>query len=143
MYRLFIQGEEVELSEKTRVNISRKIFDLSNLSARGVRFTNAFTLPVTSKNLRITGNPQVLSSNNKAFEQTSDYQLVDNNAVVSAGKVIVKNFDEKKGVKIQLSEGVDFWDSVAGLRLKDIKLDNFDFVFNESLKSNEVFIVVE
>lgn len=147
MYRLFVNGEEIEMSYDTKISVSRKIFDLSDISVRGVQFTNAFTIPVTAKNLRLTGNPQVLSSNNNAFEKTVPYALEDNTSLVSSGQLIVKEFDEKKGIKVQLSEGADFWGLIEGLELKDLVLDAFDFEFTNAnmdakitLASNDIFV---
>jgi hypothetical protein len=129
VYKLFISDEEIELNAKTKIMLSRKIFDLSDISSRGVRYTNAFTVPPTAKNLRLLGNPQALASNNTAFEVSKPYTLTVENTVVSAGRVIVKDFDEKKGAKIQLSEGVDFWTAIGGLNLRDLSLHSNDFEF--------------
>lgn len=132
MYKLFISDEEIELNAATKIMLSRKIFDLTDISKRGIQFTNAFTVPPTSKNLRLLGNPQALASKNTAFEVTYPYILVDQNTVVSSGRAIVKDFDEKRGAKIQLSEGVDFWDAIGSLNLRDLSLHDFDFEFGNT-----------
>lgn len=129
MYRLFVSDEEIDLNEKTKIAVSRKIFDLKDLSTRGIRYTNAFTVPPTSKNLRLLGLPNALASSNNSFEISKPYNLLDQNTVVSSGRVIIKEFDEKKGAKIQLSEGVDFWEAVGALNLRDLTLHSDDFEF--------------
>lgn len=147
MYRLSIDGEQAELSAGTKIKVSKKTFDLSDISNRGVRFTNSFTIPPTGVNIRLLGSPNVLASNNNAFEVPKTYVLSDQNTIVSSGNVIVRSFDEKKGIKIQLSEGVDFWNGVGALKLRDLTLDNFDFEFTtanmdakKTLVGNDIFV---
>lgn len=146
MYRLIINREEAELNRDTKINVSRTVFDLSDLSKRGMKFTNAFVLPVTAKNDRLTGYPSRLSSNNQSFEKTYPYQLVDVNTIVSTGNLVVKDFDQKKGIKVQLVEGYDFWSLAGEKRLNDLVNHGDDFQFNNSnmdslkFKSNSVFV---
>jgi len=73
--------------------------------------------------------PNALASLSDAFEVSKPYTLLDQNTIVSSGRVIVKEFDQKEGSKIQLSEGVDFWEKVGGLNLRDLDLHGDDFEF--------------
>ena len=147
MYRVSIDGEDLEILTSTKIKVSKKTFDLFNISNRGVRFTNSFIVPPTAKNIRLLGVPNVLSSNNNSFEVPAPYVLSDDNTIISSGSAIVRSFDEKKGIKIQLSEGVGFWDSVGALKLRDLNLHDFDFEFTtanmdskKTLIGNDVFV---
>ncbi len=146
MYRLLIDGIEAELNRDTKINVSRTVFDLSDLSKRGMKFTNAFVIPITNTNDKILGYPSRLSSNNQAFERTYPYQLEDINTIVSTGRVVIKDYDEKKGIKIQLVEGYDFWSLAGQKRLNDVVNHGDDFQFNASnmnalkFKTSSVFV---
>ena len=146
MYRLLINSEEAELNRDTKINVSRTIFDLSDLSKRGMKFTNAFVLPITAINDRLCGCPSRLSSNNQSFEKTYPYQLVDVNSIVSTGDLIVKDYDEKKGIKIQLVEAYNFWARAGEKRLNDLVNHEDDFQFTAAnmnalkTKSSSVFV---
>lgn len=146
MYRLLINEEEAELNVKARIKLNRIILELKDLSNRGVRFTNSFVIPPSGKNNRLCGNPKALSTNNNSFETSKRYTLSDNGGIVSQGKIIVRDYDEKKGIKIQLSEGVDFWSLAEGKQLNDLSLHEDDFQFNDSnmdalkVRSSSVFL---
>ncbi len=146
MYRLLIDGIEAELNRDTKINVSRTVFDLSDLSKRGMKFTNAFVIPITNTNDKILGYPSRLASNNQAFERTYPYQLEDINTIVSTGRVVIKDYDEKKGIKIQLVEGYDFWSLAGQKRLNDVVNHGDDFQFNASnmnalkFKTSSVFV---
>jgi hypothetical protein len=51
--RLFIAGQEVELSNTTEVAVTKQIANVFNLENRQVDFTNRITLPVTETNIRV------------------------------------------------------------------------------------------
>jgi hypothetical protein len=129
MYRIQINGEEVELNQKTRIILNKMILDLEDFANRGINFTNAFTLPFTAKNDRLTGYPSRLASNNQAFEENQTYLLLDEFGIISRGDVVIKSFDDKKGIKIQLAEGFGFWALAGRKLLSDLDLHGQDFVF--------------
>jgi len=129
MYRLTINDEDVELDGKTSILLSKKLFDLEDISERGIKFTNAFTLPATNLNDALLGYPSRLASNNLAFENNQPYILHDENNIVSVGSVVIKSYDEKKGIKIQLAEGYNFWSVAGKTLLQDLILHDHDFAF--------------
>lgn len=104
------------------------------------------TLPPSGKNNRLLGRPDELASNNKAFEESVPYVLFDDLDVVSQGLVIIIEYDEKDGAKIQLSEGLDFWGVAEKKQLTDLVVDDQDFLFNDAnmdarkAKSSNIFI---
>jgi hypothetical protein len=146
MYRLFINDEEAELSKNTKVQLNKLLIDLNDLTARGINFTNSFILPFTSKNDRLCGYPSRLASNNQSFESQPNYLLLDDTTIVSRGEVVIREYDEKKGIKIQLAEGVDFWNRTGAKLLNDLDLHGDDFTFTTAnmnalkVKSASVFV---
>lgn len=146
MFRLLINEEAAELNQKVKIQLSKTLLDLSDLSKRGINFTNAFTLPFTEKNDRLLGYPSRLASDNDAYEANQFYQLVGDSGVISSGGVIMKSFDEKKGIKIQLASGYDFWTLAGKKLLNDLVIHDQDFVFTTAnmnalkAKSASVFI---
>lgn len=146
MFRLIIDNEECELNSKSIITLNKLIIDLEDLSLRGINFTNSINLPITNKNDRLTGYPSRLASNNLAFEIRKDYILFDGVSILSRGNVIVKSYDEKAGIKIQLAEGSDFWTRAGSKLLEDLILHNNDFTFTASnmnalkAKTSSVFV---
>lgn len=130
MFRLRIDNEDVELTDKSKLQLSRLILDLSDFSKRGINISNVLTLPFTVKNDRLTGFPSRLNSNNDAFESNASYTLTQQNNIISTGNVVIKSFDEKGGIKIQLAEGYDFWTLIGKRRMFDLDLFEFDAVFS-------------
>jgi len=130
MFRLLINGESAELDQRVKLQLSKTLLNLSDLSERGIKFTNAINLPFTEKNDRLTGFPSRLASNNDAFETNQIYQLVGDTGTISTGNVVLKDFDDKKGIKIQLAEGYDFWVQAGKKLLNDLVIHDQDFVFN-------------
>ena len=128
MYRLAIDGELVEGLPTFKV--FRKILNISNLEERGVRFTNAVNLQPTGHNLRLCGSPQYLATNNDSFEQSPRYTLSDENGIVSQGRIILKSYSKTKGIKIQLTEGLDLWAQAEKKQLNNLILHGDDFQFN-------------
>ena len=129
MYRLTVNDEDVELDAKAKIQLSKKLFDLDDISSRGLKFTNAFTLPASNLNDYLLGYPSRLASNNLAFENNQPYILHDENNIVSVGSVVIKSYDENKGIKIQLAEGYDFWVKAGKTLLQDLILHDHDFAF--------------
>ena len=146
MYRLFIEGVEAELNQSADVQIQKTIIDLSDISKRGMKFTNAFTLPISNTNRKIFGYPSRLASNNRSFERKYSYQLLNSNSILSTGDAVLKEYDDKKGIKIQLLEGFDFWSLAGQKKLDDVVNHGDDFLFNNAnmdalkLKSSSVFL---
>ena len=130
MFRLHINDEEVELNQRVRIQLSKMLIDLSDLSSRGLKITNSLLLPFTQQNDKLTGYPSRLSSNNEAFEVNQQYVLEsDTSGVISTGDVVIKSFDDKKGIKIQLVEGYNFWAQSGKRLLNDLVLPDSFFQF--------------
>ena len=132
MFSLLINGESAELDQRVSIQLSKIYLDLSDLSKRGLNFTNAFSLPFTSVNDRLTGYPSRLASDNQAFEENQTYQLIGEGGLISAGNVVIDSFDDKKGIKIQLAEGYGFWSTLGKKLLNDLIVHDQDFEFNDT-----------
>lgn len=132
MFNLLIDSERVELSNKSRLQLSRLVLDIGDISKRGIKISNALTLPFTKKNDRLTGYPSRLNSNNDAFEVNASYVLTEQNNIISTGDVVIKSFDEKKGIKIQLAEGYGFWNTLGKSKMNDLDLFEYDVTFNST-----------
>ena len=122
----------MELNEATKLQLSRTVLDLSDISIRGINISNSLNAPFTKKNDRLLGYPSRVNSNNAAFEETQPYTLTSQNNIVSTGEVVITSFDEKKGIKIQLAEGYGFWSTIGKKRLNDLDLFEFDEEFGNA-----------
>lgn len=132
MYKLFIADEEAELSRKSRIQLSRLILDLEDISKRGIVFSNTIRLPFSAKNDKVCGYPSRLSSNNQAFEVNQTYLLFYKDTILSTGSVVLKECDVKEGITIQLAEGYSFWSQIGKSLMIDLNLFSYDFVFNNA-----------
>lgn len=146
MYQLFINNEEIDLNQSTRILLRRLIFDLKDFDKRGMTITNTITVPPTHNNLSVLGNPERISSNNLAFEGTNTYTLLDSTGILAQGTAIVKSFNKDRGAKLQLSQGFGFWGQAAEKKLNDLVNHGDDFQFTDAnmdalkVKSGSVFL---
>ena len=130
MYKLLIDGIEAELNEDTKIQLSYLVLDITDLSKRGVVVTNSINLPNTVINNRVLGYPLRISTNSTSFEVEKTYSLYSGNQIISEGGVTVKDADPIKGIKIQLSEGRKFWDSISSDLLSSLDLFDDYFAFS-------------
>ena len=130
MFTLQINGEQVELNSKEKIKLSLVNLLLDDFSKRGITISNQVNLPLSSISQKSILFPSHLNSNNKAFEKRQSYTLTLNQNIISTGSTIIKEHDPKKGTKIQLAEGDDFWRLAGSKKLNDLILYDYDFVFS-------------
>lgn len=137
-FNLKINNQNVPIPDTVRLN--KTLLSIDNISTRGVRFSNVFNVPYSNEVNEILEYPSDLNGDSLAFETSHTYSLESNNAVVSTGTVLVKQFSRKKGIRIQLVEGFNFWNSLGSAKMNDLDLARFDYVFNtaniETLRAN-------
>ena len=129
MFKLQINGENVELNSKESFKLFLVNLLLNDFSKRGITISNQVNLPLSSLSQKSILFPGHINSNNKSFEERQKYTLTLNQNIVSTGTVIVVEHDPKKGTKIQLAEGDDFWTIAGRDKLNDLILYDEDFVF--------------
>ncbi len=129
MFNLQINGENVELNSKESFKLFLVNLLLNDFSKRGITISNQVNLPLSSLSQKSILFPGHINSNNKSFEERQKYTLTLNQNIVSTGTVIVVEHDPKKGTKIQLAEGDDFWTIAGRDKLNDLILYDEDFVF--------------
>ena len=100
--RLLINGQEIELSEKTVVSQTLQVNDIVNLSNRQANYTNSFNLPRTAKNIRAFENLGIIGNNsNTPYQRNECYLYADSGeCLVYKGWAVIKNTTKTFNVNI-------------------------------------------
>lgn len=145
-YSISILGESLDLNQKSKIGIHKTLLDLSDLASRGMAITNSIIIPFSKKNDRLLGFPSRIASNNKAFETSPEYILFDSSGIISRGNIVIKSFNNRTGIKIQMAEGYSLWSLAGKRKLNDIVNHEDDFIFNDTnmnslkTKTSSVFL---
>lgn len=120
MKRLFIDGTEMDIDNKTVIALNDEAFDIANPSIRKVRTSNNLSLPPTSKNMAVIGVNSIrggfLSS---AYEKKYCDYYSSGLKLIDKGRVFIDSVDER--INIVLSQKKDIWDRLKETKWPDVK----------------------
>ncbi len=136
-FKLYIGNELADFDSSSKIFLNGTLLDISDISKRGLLFTNVLTLPGTNRNERILGFPFRVKK-----EAPHLFSLLYKNQLIGSGEVDIQSFDKRKGIKVQLLLGGGFWKDAENLMLNDLVLDDYDFLFGDLKKlvfSNRIF----
>ncbi len=120
MFSLSINNENFDTWEKTRIQLNKTNYDLSDISKKGLVFTNVVSLPASAKNDRLLGYPSRIHSNNKAFFRKTKYEIKKGGYLLARGILTVNSYTEGGEITVQLVEEKDFWENISELSMKEI-----------------------
>jgi hypothetical protein len=127
--KLKIDGENIDLGNNI-VEITKQLFDFSDITQRYLGRTNMFSFPKTNINSEKLNNPSTVNSNNDSFQKFYNALLQDSNIFLFKGQGILK--ESNREYKMQLIEDSKlFFDSLKG-KLKDLYFESSDFTYNLS-----------
>lgn len=108
--------------------LNNSIIDYKNVDKRTGEFSYTIIIPFTRKNKLIFDNIDELDKKNK-FNQIYPYSftLELNNSLISKGTFKLNAISEKGYEGIIFSKSISWYSLLAGLRLRDINLDNYEF----------------
>jgi len=126
---LRINGEKVDLGPNV-VEITKQLFDFSDITKRYLGRTNRFIIPNSNFNSNKLQSPSTVNADNESFEQYYNGTLLDSNIRLFKGQGI---FEEYNGENyLQLTEDAKLlFDSLNG-KLKDLDFESSDFTYNTS-----------
>jgi hypothetical protein len=135
---LFIENEAADLAAETLIALTFQVHDLTNLDNRQGNYSNEFTLPLTAKNRRLLGFPQVVASTS-ATPYTKINALLSINGLQSLpGFLIVESVNATLAKCTFYSGNTSFFETMGDATLNDLDLSAYSH--NWSLAgTNNVF----
>jgi hypothetical protein len=142
MTRIFLEDNELDLSQGLTNQITYAIDDIRNLDSKSTSFTKTIIIPGTANNNRIFGN--IFELNNSNFYNTSDPNVLSNfNAMVNAyarievdGLVLIKGHLRlleiiRDGSSIEyecaiIGELGSFVNSLGNLKLEELDFSGYN-----------------
>lgn len=111
-----------DIDEQTAIGITYSAFDVREPGKPRVAISNNFSIPKTSKNLAIFGNPNDPQSTSITVYQSAiaDY-YVNNTRFLRSAKVRVTEINER--IELLIYEKSTFWESLADLSWYDFTAD--------------------
>lgn len=115
---LKINGNQVDIDEKTAIGINLQSYDVKDPSKKYINASNSFTIPPTSKNLAIFGNPGNPQSTSLQVYGINycDYWVGNDHLIVNS-KVRLQESGDR--ISCFIYEKADFWEQMK----KDLWID--------------------
>jgi hypothetical protein len=108
---LRINDVNVDIDEKTAIGIDYQTYDVKEPAKAKVNVSNTFTVPATTKNLNLFGNPtDPQSTSTLIYEEAICNYWVENEKIIDNAKVQVQEIDER--ISLFIFEKQNFWESI-------------------------------
>ena len=117
-------------TQNSVITINRKVVDINNPEAKGIDFTNSFSLPRTERNNKIFNSAYSVGSNNVFFDRLYQAKLIDQFFLFN-GSGFLKSIN-RDDYKFQLSEKSKSIIDDLNADLKDLDFESYDFTFNNA-----------
>jgi hypothetical protein len=129
--RLYLNGQQVDLSVKSELPLTLQINDIANLSNRQTNFTRTITLPFTPRNSSILGFLGTAGSTSSVpYQKISANYYVGNDCLIYEGWAVISQTNQK-GYSVNIYDGnIDFFKSIENLTLTDVGLPELNHVKN-------------
>jgi len=103
-----------DIDDETALGITLQSYDIKDVANTFVNVSNTFSIPRTSKNLSLFGNPQdAQSTNTKIYELSTVEYWIDNEQFLRNAKVKVTEINERINLFIYQKDTV--WDELKSL----------------------------
>lgn len=124
IYRVFIEGQEVDLNQKTVIaqTIQATAIGSGDITGRLTSFTNQITVPATVNNVNIFGSANQVQSSTSFPFTTKSFRILCNGIQTMTGQVVIKNSTNKE-FNLQFYGDVKSFSSILG----DSVLSDLDF----------------
>ena len=135
---LFIENEAANLAVETLIALTFQVHDLTNLDTRQGNYSNEFILPLSAKNRRLLGFPQVLASTSATPYKKINALLSINGLQSLPGFLIVESANATQAKCTFYSGNTSFFGTMGDATLNDLDLSSHNH--NWSLAgTNNVF----
>lgn len=119
MRRLEINDLLVDIDEKTAIGVTYQTYDIKNPAKPLNKRTNSFTVPATSHNLGILGNPQSIHSTDITVYKKMNCNYWDgNNQILTNSNVTLEEISNNR-IKLYIVEKDDIWDQLKKISWND------------------------
>lgn len=130
---IYIQGQRLDVSDKSNFSITRQVNDFSELRKRQWSYTSKFKIKKTANNRKIYSHLS-FSGNTSDFTyvQVGDAQLFLNGIpIIDNGFAQIKESDDNYNLEIY-DGSVFFYQAIKDLTLKDLDWSNINHMYGES-----------
>jgi len=130
MNELYINGQLCDLANFTRIGLTKQANNIGELQDRQGNFTNTFKLPLTQKNIEITGVSNDVQSNSSIPYQTLTISyLQDGVPIIENGRGVIEGITDTIDVSVT-SGNTSLSDAIGDLIVGDLFTDETEFTWN-------------
>lgn len=130
MNELYINSQLCELSNFTRIGLTKQANNIGELQDRQGNFTNTFKLPLTQKNIEITGISNDVQSNSSIpYETLNVTYIQDGIATVVNGRGVIEGITNTIDISVT-SGNTSLSDAIGDLIVGDLFTDETAFTWN-------------
>jgi hypothetical protein len=132
MNELYINGQLSDLSDFTRIGVTKQANNIGELQDRQGDFTNTFKLPLTQRNIEIIGVSNDVQSNSAIPYQSLviDY-LQDGVPIIAKGRGVIEGITDVISISVT-SGNTSLSDAIGDLIVGDLFEDETPFTWNLS-----------
>jgi len=132
MNELYINGQLCDLSNFTRIGLTKQANNIGELQDRQGNFTNTFKLPLTQKNIEIIGVSNDVQSNSSIpYETLNVTYIQDGIATVVNGRGVIEGVTDTIDISVT-SGNTSLSDAIGDLIVGDLFTDETEFTWNLS-----------
>jgi hypothetical protein len=130
MNELYINGQLCDLSNFTKIGLTKQANNIGELQDRQGNFTNTFKLPLTQKNIEITGVSNDVQSNSSIpYETLNVTYIQDGIATVVNGRGVIEGVTDTIDISVT-SGNTSLSDAIGDLIVGDLFTDEAEFTWN-------------
>lgn len=135
MRLLKFNNEFVDIDDKTAIGITLQAYDVKTPGERKVNTSNSFTIPKTSRNMRLIGNAgDVQFKSTAVYDTLSCEYYIDSYRAINKGRVMVNDVGER--ISLRIYEKETFWDLMKEFLWGDFQRDFLIWLYvNKSIPS--------
>lgn len=128
---LYINDRLLELDESTIIVLTYQVNDIGELEDRQANYSNMFTIPATSNNIKNLGFSNRLNSDTSIPYQKNKVNYFQNGVqLIQNGVLIVDSFDGEKFNCTVYSGVFDFFSQIGEKTFQDIDWSENDLILN-------------
>jgi hypothetical protein len=130
MNELYINGQLCDLSNFTRIGLTKQANNIGELQDRQGNFTNTFKLPLTQNNIKIIGVSNDVQSNSSIpYETLNVTYIQDGIATVVNGRGVIERITNTIDISVT-SGNTSLSDAIGDLIVGDLFTDETPFTWN-------------
>jgi len=134
---LKINNTTVDIDGKTSIGINFQKYDIKNPGERKFSISNSFTIPKTSKNLKLFGFADNFQNNSTTiYDKYTVNYYVDNNHFIIDGELRIDEISDR--IKLYVVNKNEFWEDLKDYKYTDFVDDYINWLKDEK---GEYFLI--